>query len=162
MTILTNSTNPSAKMTKIWIKVLTIVVNQFFKGPNFFDFSNPFLCDGELHVDAAEDKVGPGLAVEAGLPNIVTLNNSLDSSELREGPLHVLEVDLTGSQRAATMRAGSNTKGDSEEGESTVGEMFGLGSADLRGEVLGVANLINTKTENRNNSKVIKEVTTWS
>jgi hypothetical protein len=61
------------------------------------------LDHGELHVDAAEDDVGPGLAVEGGLTLVVADNDGLDSAELGQLPLDVLEPGLTGPKRAAAV-----------------------------------------------------------
>jgi len=113
--------------------------------PDSFFISEIDLSDGELHVDTAEDDVGPGLAVEGGLSLIVTLDDSLDTTKLRESPLHVLEVDLTSSQRAATMPGSNGCIGIAEVGESCVSKNWGLGSTDSRGEVLRVADLVDAK-----------------
>ena len=93
----------------------------------------------------------------------IYLDNSLDSAKLREVPLDVLEVSLTGPQRAATGLGSSSSNGIriakakgigvssigvSSIGVSSIHTVLGLLSADLRGEVLGVANLIDTGTIN--------------
>ena len=88
----------------------------------------------------------------------IYLDNSLDSAKLREVPLDVLEVGLTGPQRAATGLGSSSSNGIriakakgigvSSIGVSSIHTVLGLLSADLRGEVLRVANLIDTGTIN--------------
>ena len=92
------------------------------------------------------------------------LDNGLDSAKLRKFPLDVLEVSLTGPQRAATGLGSSSSNGIriakaegigiSSIGVASVDEVLRLLSTDLRGEVLGVAHLIDTGRMNNANFTV--------
>jgi hypothetical protein len=112
------------------------------------------LGNRELHVDASKDDIRPGLTIEGSLTLIVTLDDSLDTTKLREVPLDVLKVGFTSSQRATTLLGSSNGiriakakgVGVSTISVSGIEKVLGLLSTDLRGEVLGIADLIDTRS----------------
>ena len=77
-------------------------------------------------------------------------DNSMGQSQGRQIPADVLEIGLTGPQRAATLMGSSNGVRVAQAQAQAIGvsseeAVLGLLSADLRGEVLGIADIIDAE-----------------